>query len=623
MKKSLLLGLVCFLIGFTSSAQDWANISIPANAGNGNVWQLQSNVSDDFNYTFNASNSKTNFGPNNMWYNFYHNQWDGPGTTYWKYNHVSVKNGNLVLKASRFNKSNQPNPQYPYPGATESYKMGKTNGGVNSGCITSNNKVSYPVYVETSLSVANIALASCFWLLSPDDTQEIDIIENYGDVNFFKQFTHISHHSFIRKPFHDYQPRDWNSWWPDGRVSSNYGWGDWCWNNGNRRFFRLGVYWISPNHFEYYIDGNLVRVLYNNAIATNMNGTWEYTYYNAIHPAGTQDQYGTNIGGTPTNTNGYSDVTTYATGSNYSFSTLQAASNASNGINVIDPGNYQNGTGFNKAMDIIVNVESQSWLVSSGQTPSDADLNSLSKNEMKVDWIRAYKPVPNNGGGNSEVVIEAENFNATGGTFNDGTVPYGANIAGSIINFVNGGDWMEYLVNIPQEGAYEVTYRYATPNSNTSVNFDVSGVYSFNTTLQNTGSWGNYSNATASSTAYFTAGNHLIKLTAGTAAWQWNLDKVTLTKTGASRKAETQTIELQSPRILVSPNPSEDFINISGLSNGEYVLTLADLNGKAVLSQNINFNTTFRLDVSNMTNGMYILNIRGLNTNSNTKLLIQ
>ncbi len=393
--KLLLLGATA-LSTMSLCAQDWAGMPVPADAGSGNTWRLQQEVSDDFNYVFEPSNSPngTYFGDNNKWFNFYHNRWDGPGTTYWKFDHVSVDDGNLELRSSRWDKQNQTNPPYPYPGATEEYKMGRPNNGVNAGCITSGNKVQYPVYVESAISVINSELASCFWLLSRDDTQEIDIIENYGGVPWFKQFTHISHHSFIRSPFHDYQPRDVHSWWPDSRVNGAYGWGDWAWNNGNRRYLILGVYWISPNHFEYYIDGELVRVMYHNAIATKYNGTWQYIYYNNTYAPGTVIG-GNNVGGQPTSTGGYTDYTTYTSGSTYSFATLQAASTASNGINVIDPGSYQGGTGFTKEMDIIINVESQSWLVAGGHTPSDATLANDAKNRMLVDWVRVYKPIDN------------------------------------------------------------------------------------------------------------------------------------------------------------------------------------------------------------------------------------
>ncbi|WP_010178603.1 carbohydrate-binding protein [Aquimarina agarilytica] len=475
MKKTKHINKIKFLsiavmgVGFVGSAQkDWDNIPVPANAGEGQQWELQEDTSDDFNYKFDAVNRRTNFG-DGKWYNFYHNQWDGPGTTYWKNNHVSVEDGSLKLTASRWNKNNQSNPQYPYPGAPEAHKMGLPNNGVNSGCVTSNSKVKFPVFVESAISVANIELASCFWLLSPDDTQEIDIIENYGGVPGFNHVTHISHHSFIRNPFHDYQPRDWNSWWPDARVNPNYGWGDWAWNNGNRRFLRLGVNWISPKHFEYYVDGEIVRVLYNDALATRMNGTWEYTYYNQQNPANTRDSFGNNVGGMPINytsgnRNGYSQVTLHATSAAFDFSKLEEASKASNGINVVDPGKYQNGRGFHKEMDIIINVESQSWLVSRGLTPSDANLQDKGRNSMLVDWVRVYKPIK---GANQPKPL-------AGGTLTGG--PYTFTVGDGIADNVSG---VSVSGNQGPNSGWIVTDEalniLGTPPSPDKVNFDEAG----------------------------------------------------------------------------------------------------------------------------------------------------
>lgn len=343
-------------------AQDWKDVSVPADAGAGNKWELQTTPSDDFNYTFSAVQTKSNFGEN-KWYNFFHNGWNGPGTTYWQYDHVSVDGDDLVIKSSR-------NPS--------TTKMGVP--GVNAGCITSNNKVKYPVFVESSVSVANITLASDVWLLSPDDTQEIDIIECYGGASngnaFFAKYIHLSHHSFIRNPFQDYQPRDFNSWWQREGVTS---WGEHAWNNGQREYTRIGVNWISPIHFEYYVDGERVRVLYDKAFATKKGDTWYYTY-----PSMTN--------GSLDFENGYQKITQHATGSTYSFATLEAASKASN-TSVIDPYNYQNGNGFTKELDIIINVESQDWHVEAGRTPTDEELSDPNKNTMKVDWIRVYKPV--------------------------------------------------------------------------------------------------------------------------------------------------------------------------------------------------------------------------------------
>ncbi|WP_052444453.1 carbohydrate-binding protein [Flammeovirga sp. OC4] len=608
--RKVLLVAVAIMMYLNVSAQDWSGIAVPANAGAGNIWELQDNVSDDFNYTFNPVNAKTNFG-DGKWYNFYHNAWDGPGTTYWKYQNVSVRDGSLFINSSRWDQNNQANP---WNGNAP--KMEKPDNGVNAGCVTSNGRVQYPVYVESAISVANISLASCFWLLSPDDTQEIDIIENYGGVNGFKHLTHISHHSFIRNPFHDYQPRDWNSWWPDSRVSASYGWGDWAWNDGDRRYLRLGVYWKTPNHFEYYIDGELVRVMYHNAIATLMNGMWEYTYYDAQHPANTVDSWGNNVGGMPKNgSNGYSQVTVYATSATFSMNTLQEASDNSNGINVIDPGEYQNGNGFTKEMDIIINVESQSWLVSRGETPPDADLADPAKNTMEVDWVRVYKPIPSenavavesvsitpstmtleigakgslkgqvmpenatdktitftssdeniatvdqsgrvtavskgtavitatttDGGHTAKSTItvnalsappiqgetfeiEAESFEETGGTFNDGHVPFGMNRGTGGVNYVNSGDWAEYTINV--SGTYTVEYMISTPStSDTEVSLVLDGTTVCTTAVPNNGSWDDYTALSGSEPITF-SGFHTLRLVAsGGNDWQWNLDKL-------------------------------------------------------------------------------------------------
>lgn len=587
--------------------QDWAQIPVPANAGEGNVWELQDNVSDDFNYSFESTNSKVNFG-DDKWYNFYHNHWDGPGYTYWKHGNVTVEGGNLVIEAGYTSETNK--------GGTY---------GVASGCVTSNAKVVYPVYVESAISVANISLASCFWLLSPDDTEEIDIIENYGNVNFYKQYTHISHHSFIRQPFTDYQPRDWNSWYPDSRVNNNYGWGDWCWNEGQgRRYMRMGVYWKSPKHFEYYIDGELIRVMYYNAIATNYNGTWEYTYFKSLEWEVNGYKLPTNISSGAQN--GYTDVIVHSTSSSFDFDKLKEASNASNGHSVIDPAWFQGGDdndddnngvtvearGFTKEMDIIINVESQGWLLD--QTPSESDLNNKNKNQMRVDWVRVYKPVTDNGGvrpvlgielqpsektlgkGNklnlspifspsnatnqnvtftsnnenvatvndkgvvsgvdlgealitvtsedggftstskiiviengkgSEFIIEAEDFTSTGGTFDDGEVPFGMFSNDIGVNFVNKEDWAEYTVTVPEAGNYSITYLISTPMDNANISiFDNDTQIGESTRVEKTGGWETYENQTASFIAQLEAGETTFKILASGSDWQWNLDKI-------------------------------------------------------------------------------------------------
>ncbi|WP_370978460.1 RICIN domain-containing protein [Agaribacterium sp. ZY112] len=299
-------------------AADWDAYPVPANAGAGKVWQLQPQ-SDEFNYNFNATSNAATFG--GKWTNFYHNAWEGPGPTRWRRENTSVAGGNLQLKATRV------------PGETKSFEVDLDLDGVvethttpatRAGCITSTTRVQYPVFVEARVKIANAVMASDIWLLSPDDTQEIDILEAYGGKqarnDWFAQRLHLSHHVFIRSPFQDYQPKDASTWYTG--PTKRY-WTD--------SWIRIGVNWVSPTRLEYYVDGQLVKVMDN----------------------------------------------------------LQTV----NGKDGIDPLNYTNGTGLNKAMDIIINMEDQNWNAAAGRQPTNAEITNTANHTMKVDWLRVYKPV--------------------------------------------------------------------------------------------------------------------------------------------------------------------------------------------------------------------------------------
>ncbi|SNR30933.1 agarase [Lutibacter agarilyticus] len=213
--------------------KEWDVYPIPANAGTGKTWELQ-DFSDDFNYNAPADNKGTEF--TNNWTDWYHNAWSGPGLTVWNRNHSMVENGTLKLIATRLDGTNK----------------------VSAGAISSNNRIKYPVYIETRAKIMNSVLANGAWLLSPDDTQEIDFMEAYGasfsnsankDQTWYAERMHLSHHVFIRDPFQDYQPTDAGSWYKTGTT---------LWRDD---FHNYGVYWIDPWNLEYYVDGVLVRTV--------------------------------------------------------------------------------------------------------------------------------------------------------------------------------------------------------------------------------------------------------------------------------------------------------------------------------------------------------------------------
>ncbi|MEM7130132.1 MAG: family 16 glycosylhydrolase [Chloroflexota bacterium] len=272
---------------------DWDEYPVPVDPGLGNEWKLLP-LSDDFNYSAPPENKGNKFAE--RWIDRYHNPWLGPGLTEWRTDHSWVADGNLVLDASR-----NPNTDTVY-----------------TGIISSKETVIYPLYVEARAKISNMVLANSVWLLSPDDTQEIDIVESYGSdrkgQEWFARRVHLSHHVFIREPFQDYQPKDMGSWYNNGTT-----WRD--------DFHRFGVFWRDTWHLEYYVDGELVRTV--------------------------------------------------------------------SGKSIIDPNGFTSGTGLNKAMDVIIDVEDQDWRSNDGLTPTDEELADEERKQYHVDWIRFYQLVSN------------------------------------------------------------------------------------------------------------------------------------------------------------------------------------------------------------------------------------
>jgi len=315
-------------------SQDWEGIPIAPSPGSGNVWELQADKSDDFNYEFEPTSSAATFG--GKWVNWYHNGWTGPKPTVWKRNNVSIEDGILTIKSNR-------------QAGDSTNISGKKYAVTNTGCVSSTNQIQYPVYIEGRLKVLNSVMACGLWMLSPDDTKEIDICEAYGHDTrwtnswFNNKRVHVSHHVFIRNPFTDWQPHDEGSFYTDGTT---------IWNQD---FHRYGVYWRDPWHIEYYIDGKLVRT---------RSG---------------KDQI-----------------------------------DPKHHTNVTSPGNTAIDTreGLADPMDIIIDVEDQSWRAIQGLTPTDEELAETEKNTFQVDWVRIYKPVEGAVGSVSAVFLDKTEVNS-------------------------------------------------------------------------------------------------------------------------------------------------------------------------------------------------------------------
>ncbi|TNJ46214.1 family 16 glycosylhydrolase [Tamlana fucoidanivorans] len=196
--------------------------------GNGKMWVIQPEFSNEFEYS-----DKTDSQFSDDWQDSFFNGWTGPkksGTattsTVYTPENSSIQDGKLVYKATIDGNN------------------------VHTGCVTSKAKVGYPLYMEARAKISESSLATAVWLLSEDSTQEIDNLEAYGskDNDYFSKRLHLSHHTFIRDPFQDYQPKGPETYYADGKGTQ---WAD--------DYHNYGILWLDPWTLKYYVDGELVR----------------------------------------------------------------------------------------------------------------------------------------------------------------------------------------------------------------------------------------------------------------------------------------------------------------------------------------------------------------------------
>ncbi|MBU2984354.1 carbohydrate-binding protein [Saccharophagus degradans] len=134
----------------------------------------------------------------------------------------------------------------------------------------------------------------------------------------------------------------------------------------------------------------------------------------------------------------------------------------------------------------------------------------------------------------TSITVEAESFNAVGGTFSDGQAQpvsvYTVN-GNTAINYVNQGDYADYTITVAQAGTYTISYQAGSGVTGGSIEFLVNENGSWSsktvTAVPNQG-WDNFQPLNGGS-VYLSAGTHQVRLHgAGSNNWQWNLDKFTL-----------------------------------------------------------------------------------------------
>ena len=452
------------------------------------------------------------------------------------------------------------------------------------GNISARKSIIYPVYLEARLKMNQLPMGSDFWMISRDQTQEIDILEAFGttrpEYNWFTKRLHLSHHTFDRTNggFKDYQPSDNNgvegTWYHRNNVAR--------WSASE---FTLGVYWRDPFHLEYYLNGKLIRTMDKNS-------------YSYIGPNGQK----------------INKTTTF---------------------NAIDKFNYTKGTGLNKPMFILIDTGIQPW---TNMTVTTAELNDPVKSVYKVNWVRAYKPVNSpTGGGNTGNTVQLTKRNANGFSIDGGNgAANGQNVylwGRSPSN--NNQKWVE----INRGNGF---FSYQKKGTNHCLDGGVGGANGQNVKL-----WKCDGNNQNQHWQKINVGNNSFRL-AKRNALAFSIDggiggangqNLTLwfgnnnnqnqhwSFANSSKNLLDDNKELinEVPKVNLYPNPASEVINIEGLEDGEsYTVSIISMTGQKLLAQSfVQKGNNYQLNTVKLPAGTYILSVSGKMTNSKLMLVIK
>lgn len=206
---------------------------------------------------------------------------------------------------------------------------------------------------------------------------------------------------------------------------------------------------------------------------------------------------------------------------------------------------------------------------------------------------------------NNALVIEAEDFITTENEIGNTPGGYnGVNRTANGVNFVNSQDWMDFTVNVPAAGDYELIYNISTPSDNAAVEFIVADSVLATTPVPNNNGWDNYTLLKHGTIISLTEGTQTIRIRAsGSNEWQWNLDKLYLDPI-ADLSSE---IFLQvGKEIHMYPNPTKDIIYFENIS-AQVGYTIYNLNGVDVQQGKIS--SEHFIDIYNLSVGAYIVKL--------------
>ncbi|HEV7621271.1 MAG TPA: carbohydrate-binding protein, partial [Flavisolibacter sp.] len=176
-------------------------------------------------------------------------------------------------------------------------------------------------------------------------------------------------------------------------------------------------------------------------------------------------------------------------------------------------------------------------------------------NPWNINWLNIVSvtvvtPVPVS----TTFRVEAENWSAMSGVQTETTTDVGG---GKDVDYIDPADWMDYAVNAPSAGSYNIQFRVASPAANAQLQLKKSdGTVLATVNVPNTGGWETWQ--TVSATVTLPAGQQTLRIVSTSPQWNsWNINYMDFTTTTALTSISAATAA-DGSSFSVSPNPVVD-----------------------------------------------------------------
>ncbi|MGM8228678.1 Ig-like domain-containing protein [Cellvibrio sp. ARAG 10.3] len=181
------------------------------------------------------------------------------------------------------------------------------------------------------------------------------------------------------------------------------------------------------------------------------------------------------------------------------------------------------------------------------------------------------------GAGGIKLVLQAENFSNTGGSY-QGFQKYTTAAGVGAINYNQRGDWADYSLNVTSAGTYSIDAFLGTTQVDGAIEVLIDGVSVAKKTVPNNNNWDVFSKLVVTSGVQLSTGAHSVRIiSAGTTAstWEWNADRIEFTQTAAASSSRSSAASSSAGNATPIVMQAESYTATGGTYQGFQKYTTA------------------------------------------------